>query len=308
RGMIMLHCTEPWAAAGFTPEDNSLAAVITNPNLIRSRQRLRLPAFVPRGRGSAERRRIQAVLTEPDRRRVFVPVEVEVQEAAGCLELLVEVPPKGICSVLVPKVSLFAGKSSVEQTPMDGDPMDSDQAGKQRKHSHDKDSGVTVQMVSAMARAAADGAALERWLGQADLQTVHCWSRWEHECGCAAAALEAIPPATPPADSGFADLMEAICAGAWGAANERKYGAGNQDATQSWERFGRHIQRLADTAALSSETAQELKWYVFNVCWMMVNLRWYGPGSTDHHEAAERAAHHFRELGGADNVILRRWR
>ncbi|OLP91613.1 hypothetical protein AK812_SmicGene26674 [Symbiodinium microadriaticum] len=64
---------EPWAAAGFTPEDNSLAAVITNPNLIRSR------------------------------------VEVEVQEAAGCLELLVEVPPKGICSVLVPKVSLFAG-------------------------------------------------------------------------------------------------------------------------------------------------------------------------------------------------------
>eukprot|EP00439_Symbiodinium_sp_Y106_P015068 s3744_g2.t1 len=46
-------------------------------------------------------------------------------------------------------------------------------------------------------------------------------------------------------------------AAAWGAANERKYGAGNQDATQAWERFARHIQKLADTAALSSETAQE---------------------------------------------------
>ncbi|CAK9012140.1 unnamed protein product, partial [Durusdinium trenchii] len=214
RGMIMLHCSEPWAAASFAPEENSLAAVISNPSSVLSRQRLRLPAFVPKGRGS-ERRRVQAVLTEPQRRRLFVPCEVEVQEAAGCLELLVEVPPRAICSVLLPNVSLIAGKSSVQESTMGVDSPA--QAGKLRKHSHDADIGVTVQMISSMARAAAEGAALERWLGQADLQTMRCWSRWEHECGCAATALDAIPPAMPQNESGFNDLMEAVCAAAWGA-------------------------------------------------------------------------------------------
>ena len=303
RGMIMLHCSEPWAAASFAPEENSLAAVISNPSSVLSRQRLRLPAFVPKGRGS-ERRRVQAVLTEPQRRRLFVPCEVEVQEAAGCLELLVEVPPRAICSVLLPNVSLIAGKSSVQESTMGVDSPA--QAGKLRKHSHDADIGVTVQMISSMARAAAEGAALERWLGQADLQTMRCWSRWEHECGCAATALDAIPPAMPQNESGFNDLMEAVCAAAWGAANERKFGAGNLDAQQAWDRFARHMQQLAQRAGLSDDITNDLKWYVFNVCWMMVNLRWYGPSSTDHNEASDRAAHHFRQLGGSESVILRR--
>ena len=309
RGMVMLHCSEPWAAASFAPEENSLAAVITNPTLGTSKQRLRLSAFVPKGRGSE--RRIQAVLTEPNRRRLFVPCEVEVQEAAGCLELLVELPARSICSVLLPNVCLSGteSKSLVESTSTNMDGVDSPgaaQAGKLRKHSHDDQLGVTVQMVSSMARAAAEGAALERWLGQADLQTVRCWSRWEHECGCAATAMEAIPPALPSADSGFSDLLEAVCAAAWGAANERKYGAGNPDAQQAWDRFARHIQQLAHRAGLSPETTNDLKWYVFNVSWMMVNLRWYGSSSTDHTEASDRAAHHFRQLGGSENVILRR--
>ncbi|CAJ1362510.1 unnamed protein product [Effrenium voratum] len=305
RGMIMLHCTEPWAAACFAPEENSLAAVLTNPNSTQSRLRLRLPAFVPKGRGGAERRRVQAVLTEPLRQRLFVPCEVEVQEAAGSLEILVEVPPKAICSVLLSNVSLIAGKSSVQ----DGTSMDSPgaaQAGKLRKHSHDAESGVTVQMISGMARAASEGAAHERWLGQADMQTVKCWSRWEHECGFAATALDAIPPAVPQPESGFSDLLEAVCAAAWGAANERKFGAGNLDAQQAWDRFARHMQQLAHRGGLSEETMQDLKWYVFNVCWMTVNLRWYGASSTDHHEASNRASHHFRQLGGAERVILGR--
>ena len=310
RGMVMLHCSEPWAAASFAPEENSIAAVITNPTHVISKQRLRLPAFVPKGRGS-ERRRLQAVLTEPQRRRLFVPCEVEVQEAAGCLELLVELPPRAICSVQLPNVSLIGGaesKSSVqESTTMDGvDSPEAAQAGKLRKHSHDDQLGVTVQMISSMARAAAEGAALERWLGQADLQTVRCWSRWEHECGSAATALDAIPPVLPSQESGFSDLLEAMCAAAWGAANERKYGAGNLDAQQAWDRFARHIQQLAHRAGLSSDTTNDLKWYVFNVSWMMVNLRWYGPSSTDHTEASDRAAHHFRQLGGSESVILRR--
>ena len=118
--------------------------------------------------------------------------------------------------------------------------------------------------------------------------------------------MDAIPPALPSADSGFSDLLEAVCAAAWGAANERKYGAGNPDAQQAWDRFARHIQQLAHRAGLSPETTNDLKWYVFNVSWMMVNLRWYGSSSTDHTEASDRAAHHFRQLGGSENVILRR--
>ncbi|CAJ1395100.1 unnamed protein product [Effrenium voratum] len=66
------------------------------------------------------------------------------------------------------------------------------------------------------------------------------------------------------------------------------------------------MQQLAHRGGLSEETMQDLKWYVFNVCWMTVNLRWYGASSTDHHEASNRASHHFRQLGGAERVILGR--
>lgn len=243
RGMVMLHCTEPWACAAFAWEENSLAAVLTNPSAALSRLRLRLPAFVPKTR-QQERRRATAVLSEPQRRRLFVPCEVEegrgglifmtfiavfgrwsarlddlsirfigdsrvvgrcleVQEAAGCLELLVEVPAKSICSVLLPNVRLMdRGQSSDPAAEMRVDSP----AEKLRKHSHDAEGGVSLQMVSSMARAAAEGAALERWLGQADLQTVRCWSYWEHEVGLAATALGAVPPAVPPQDTGFGDL------------------------------------------------------------------------------------------------------
>ena len=101
---------------------------------------------------------------------------LEVQEAAGCLELLVEVPARGICSLLLEHVALLSRSQSSD--PLAEMRVDSP-AEKLRKHSHDV--GVTLSMVSAMARKAAEGAALERWLGQADLQTVSCWSQWEHE-------------------------------------------------------------------------------------------------------------------------------
>lgn len=115
--------------------------------------------------------------------------------------------------------------------------------------------------------------------------------------------------------------LEMVQAAAWGAANERKFGAANLDAqqagvfgprlraervSQAWDRFARHVQLLATRAELSDSVTNDLKWYVFNACWMMVNLRWYGANSADHLDAAERAQQHFRQLGGVDSVLLRR--
>ena len=55
--------------------------------------------------------------------------------------------------------------------------------------------------------------------------------------GLAATALGAVLPQVPPQDSGFGDLLEMVQAAAWGAANERKFGAANLDAQQALDAF-----------------------------------------------------------------------
>jgi len=308
--MVPLHCTAPWTAACFSPEDYSVAIVMTNSKTTSSRQRLRLPAFLPQGRAS-EVRRLQAVLTQPSSGRFFVPHEAEAQEAAGCLEVRVQVPPLSICSLVVPDVSLHGGRSRVKYGKADSfilgsSPTAKQAKGKMRKHSHEPSTGVTMGMISALARATADGAALERCLGEVDRQTVAAWCRWQHECTCVAIALGNSLPAAPRADSVFHDLLEAVGSAAWGAANERKFGPQEADTKQAWLRFWHYADRLVKAAGLSETASQELKWYIFNTSWMMINLRTYGSDSSDHKEASARANGHFANLGGAGTVILRR--
>jgi len=286
RGFAMLHCTEPWAAAAYSTDEQALACVFANPAPAPRRLRLRLPAFSAcgggaRGTGAGP---AAAVVTEPRRGRVFVEQPVEVAEGpSGCLELRMEVAAFAVCSVALPRARLRCGAAGggSEVAP-----------------------GVTAAQVQAMALRAARGAADERLHGAGDARTQASWACWEHECGLAAAALGAGPPAAPPPGSGFGDLVEVVCGGAWGAANERRFGAGAQDALKDWERFHRHAELLAAAGGASHGHAHDLIWMVFNTCWAVINERWYGTESGDCREAWARAEQHLSRVG-PETVVLR---
>lgn len=299
RGFVMLHVTEPWAAAAYSPEESSVACVVVNPAPLARTLRLRLSTFATKAANGGGAR---GLVTEPQARRVLVNQPVKVVEAAeDGLEISVVVPGQAVCSVVVPEVRPIPGTCDVEPgspSRMQADPP----------MAACDTCGITAARVQAMARCAARGAADERCFGAADARTKASWIRWEHECGRAAVALGALPPVVPAPGSGFGDLVEIVCSGAWGAANERKFGSGQQkgrDAEEAWGRFHAHAEQLAQTAAHEKDVAKDLQWMVFNTCWAVVNEIWYGAESADCRDAARRAEEHLVRLG-ASRIILRR--
>lgn len=80
-----------------------------------------------------------------------------------------------------------------------------------------------------MAFNAAWGAVNERWYGKREQSTKAAWGYFTYHTEKAQALYKG--PCT------FSDIMHMMTSAAWGAANERAYGAKNQDAVRDWARF-----------------------------------------------------------------------
>lgn len=267
-GISMLHCTQPWVAAGYSADECAVTCVFANPNDAPRRLRLTFPAFTSRGTADA-------VVSEPRRGRFMAKQHVEVDGGASRgMEVQAEIPAHSICSLVVPEVQLVSRAVGLR--------------------------GLSVAHIHDMACAAAWGAADERSYGSNDARTIASWSRWEHICCSAAAVLG--DPRHPPKH--FTQLVTLLKSGAWGAANERSFGSEHRDTQLDWQRFRAHADTLVAAEGFEKAAADDITWMIFNACWAVVNERWLTDSSADCVEAKGRAALHLSKLGG-ESIVLR---
>ncbi|CAK0801822.1 unnamed protein product [Prorocentrum cordatum] len=267
-GMEMLQSTEPWVAAGFSFQDDGrgrLAAVLLNEAAEPRCLTVRAPGFRTNERIS------QTFVTEPDSAVYLREGQGDVASSElGGVEVCIEVPPRAICSVVVPGVW-----RAVEPDGSDG-------------------ATVSVALVEELARLAASAACAERILhGELDVRTELLKARVEHATSRVAQGLEAVLPGDGSAERRrreVSELLQVVWTSAWGAANERVYGPAHVESKSAWEKFR--------AARKQCSLRDDLIWAVFNTSWAVVNEARLGKDSEDYRRAEARAREHVAALGG----------
>mmetsp|Transcript_49485 Transcript_49485/g.117777 ORF Transcript_49485/g.117777 Transcript_49485/m.117777 type:complete len:839 (-) Transcript_49485:83-2599(-) len=265
-GFQMLRSTQPWAAMGYSPEEATIVCVLQNTGNDAVRARLKFSAFSAQC-GPAR----QAVVTQPLAGRFFVETHAQVHPACVGFELILDMPPQSVASAVVGAVELQGTVYGATESV-----------------------AFSIAHVVELVRSAACATTSERVYGSDDVRTLCCWQRWEHAYGCAVTA------AGHSGEAFMHTLKEMVLAAAWGVANERKYGADNEDTRNDWSRFENFSRGLAQANAVLGGTSDvsDLKWMVFNLSWAVANERWYGVQSPDHREALQLATAHLCKAGG----------
>lgn len=269
-GHFMLNCTEAWATASFSPEENTISCVIANAAPVARQIRICFPTFsmIDDGEG------MQAVLSEPRAGRIMVPHFIKAadcQSGRAGLELRTDMVPCAVCSVRLPA----------------------------------RPCGLRAIRLHELVARATRGAADERLLGAGDSQTKASWSCWEETVAKAAFEYGAWEPALQhqPSDP-WRHLCQMVSGVAWGAANERHFGGEHPDCQDAWERFRVNMESVAASQGFVREHESEVRWLVFNTSWAVVNERWYGAASADCQGALARSEQHLQSIG-ADTVVFR---